>query len=150
LARPFCFVLEREFSFSRSHNTQAVWVCKKNLQKSFHWGDGERQLHWPTTSLPQSKADYFLICRRVMPPAARLPRPATKPATSRANRAQWPATAHLQCWPGNMRPHSSRTGFDRRTVPAQPHKPAQVFLPIIAQRCKIMLALRGKRLYLRG
>jgi hypothetical protein len=46
------------------------------------------------------------------------------------------------------RPHSSRTEFDFRTVPAHPHNPAQVFLPIIAQRCKIMLAIRGKHLYL--
>ena len=35
LARPFCFALERAFPFSRSHNTQAAWQCKKNLQKSF-------------------------------------------------------------------------------------------------------------------
>jgi hypothetical protein len=69
VARPFCFVLERAFSFSRSHNTQAVWVCKKNLQKSFHRGDGERQPHWPTTSQPQSKADCFLIVWTAIPPA---------------------------------------------------------------------------------
>ena len=53
-------------------------------------------------------------------------------------------------WP--PRPHSSRTdsGFENyRTVPAQPHNPAQLFLPIIAQRCKKVLALRGKPLYIR-
>jgi hypothetical protein len=53
-------------------------------------------------------------------------------------------------WP--PRPHSSRTdsGLENsRTVPAQPHNPAQLFLPIIAQRCKKVLALRGKPLYIR-
>jgi hypothetical protein len=65
LARPFCFALEREFSLSRWHNTKAVFVCKKNLQKSFHRGDGEPQPRWPTTSPPQSKADCFLIWPRL-------------------------------------------------------------------------------------
>jgi hypothetical protein len=36
---------------------------------------------------------------------------------------------------------------NRRTLSAQPHKPAQVFLLIVAQRCNKTLAIRGKMSY---
>jgi len=143
--------LERVFSLSRWHNTQADWEYKKNLQKSFHRDNGERKpRHWPTTSQPQSKADCFLI-RLAEPFRRRTPAPRDQPRHKpRQSRTMARHGAFALLAGGNPRPHSSRTGFDRRTVPAQPHKSAQVFLLIIAQRCKIMLALRGKRLYLRG
>jgi len=68
----------------------------------------------------------------------------------RANRAQWPATVRLHCWPGD----TARTvtaqiqaAADYRTLSAQPHKPAQLFLPMPASRRKIAVDIRGEALY---
>jgi hypothetical protein len=56
--------------------------------------------------------------------------------------------------------HSEPTQFDTKTgqiqlrhtadtIPKRLHKATRIFLPIIAQSCKIKLAIRGERLYLR-
>ena len=108
-----------------------------------------------TVSLPETNADCFLIASHGNThPPARLPRPTTKPATSRANRAQSPTAARFDGWPmdrcARTVPAQIQAGKRCRTVSAQPHNPAQVFLPIVATRCKIMLAIRGKRLYRAG
>jgi hypothetical protein len=53
-------------------------------------------------------------------------------------------------------PHSYRTdsvtaqiqpAADYRTLSAQPHKPAQVFLPMPASRRKITVDIRGEAMY---
>jgi hypothetical protein len=65
---------------------------------------------------------------------AGLPHAATKLATSRANRAQWPATARLQCWPGKA-PHSSRTDSARRRLPHTFRTSAQSRTTFSAHAC---------------
>jgi hypothetical protein len=80
------------------------------------------------------------------------PHTTTKPATGRAKHTQSPAVARFKGWPGfdSARTDSAQiqAGKRYRTISAQPHNPAQLFLPIVAQRCKIMLAIRGERSYL--
>ena len=72
---------------------------------------------------------------------------AIKPATSRANRAQWLATARFNRWPGSITTAQFATiqpAADSRTLSAQPHNPAQLFLPMPASRRKITVNIRGQ------
>ena len=83
--------------------------------------------------------------------APRAPRPNPPPAAQIAH--TWPLRRFSTAGGVDMRPHNPaqiHAGNSHRTIAAQSHNPAQVFLPIVATSCKTVLAIRGKRLYLRG